>query len=428
MAKRILTRCLLIMALVAIPSIVSAEMGDGIKSGAFTLTPGISLAGNYTNNLFYESADETNPSAAPSMSVRPFFKIETEEANNLQLSLDSSLTYQQYFSESGAISEQSGLSADVGIGAAFNTQGAFSFKLEDRFVRTNEPPSNPTSFAYNRVMNRLGATAGLHPGGKALQHYLSYNWILYRHDRLTDLNRMIHNFNLNNYWLFLPRTSFVLSADFSLVDYENQLRDGGGTIANPTFVNSNSSPLRITGGVTGLITERIGLRLTGGYGWSFHDQGDTYQGLLLDIQAQWYFGGSANKNKLYLGYSRDFGDATISNFYARDRPYAGYSQSLLSDRLNLNAEVSTSFRAYGGVPAGAVAGSAGSVNIPPNLADVLLRVSLGADYNLTKWWSAGIAYDFSANFTDDVVVTATGTDSLRDFQRHVVSVNTTVRY
>ncbi len=424
MAERLTTRLFIIaLSLVAFPAYAQADAGDGFKSGAFSLTPGLNLRSAYDSNVFYESTDETTPTGAASVSVEPFFRIDTEAANNLQLYLDSSVAWQQYLA-SDAASEQSGLSADLGVGAGFNTQGAFSFRIEDRLIRTNEPPSNPTNDTYNRFTNRLGITAGLHPGGRALQHYLSYDWFVYRHDPLTDLNRMTHNFGLKNYWLFLPKTSAVLSAEYSITSYDQAARNAG------PFVNSNSSPLRITGGLSGLVTNRIAVRLIGGYGWSFHDAGASHSGMLVDARGTWYFGNISADNSLFLGYARNFGEATLANFYTWDKPYAGYSQGLLNNRLRLTANVSAAFRSYGETPQGVIAGPSGDLVLPTSLSDTLVSADAGATFNLTKWWSAGLRYGLHANFNDDVVVTTNtaASDARRDYLRHVITVETTVRY
>jgi hypothetical protein len=394
MAKRITTRCLVFaLSLVAFPAYAQAEAGDGIKSGAFTLAPSLSVGSSYDTNLFFQSADEATLTAAPALNVTPAFRITTEETNNLQLSLDSSVTWQQFFGEN-VVRAQSGLSADVGGSVAFNTQGAFSLRIEDRLVRTNETPPNAADFTFNRLTNRLGVTAGLHPGGRALQHYLSYDFFIFRHDPLDDLNRMQHNVSLQNYWLFLPKTSFVLSGDYSFIDYESEFRDGGGNVSNPTFRNVNSQPLRVTGGLTGLITDRIGMRLVGGWGWSFHELvGDAedvrFSGLLVDVQAQYHFGNLSNRNRIFLGYSRDFREAAISRFFVLNRPYAGYQQGFFNSRLQLNIDFDVAFRSFQGTPVGAISGQAGTVNIAGDIGDTLVTGSANLTYNLTKWWSLG---------------------------------------
>lgn len=397
---------------VAICGTAQAEPGDGIRSDSLQASLGLTLSGSYDTNVFYESEDETTSlSAAPSLRFTPFLSLGSLNPGTVQYQADASLTWQQYLDSDLAISEQSGLSANLGGTLGINRDGAVSITFKERFARTNEAPDGPILEAYNRNVNSLGASLGLHPGGKVFQHYLSYDWILYQHEDIASINRMTHNLSLTNYWRFLPRTAATLSFDYQIVQYDEEIQTGG-------VVNSNSTPLRVNAGLTGLITNRVSANLVGGWGWSFHSgNGPSFSGLLLDARLSWAFGLLSSKNNLYVGYSQGFADTTIGNFYNYYRPYAGYNQRL-AERLSLQLETELSIRDYAGTP-----------DFAGDLSDMLVGARAGLGFQIFKWWSADVAYRLSMNVTDDELLNPSlGLSSLREYSKHLVTFGTTVRY
>lgn len=421
--------CALALTVVAclVPAIAAAEAGDGLVAGNLTLSPGVSANSAVDTNVFRQSTrDIGSPLLGSSLQLAPFLNVGTLNPGVTEFAFDGRVAWQQYlnFDDTRLIS-QSGLTADAGAALTFNRQGAFSFQLEERLQRTNEPPSIPTDVTYNRTHNRLGATAGLHPGGKVFQHYLSYDWNVYLHDELTEFNRQVHDFTLKNYWRFLPKTAAVLNADYGLVRYSTPTQQGG------LFNNINSNPLRLTGGLSGLITNRLSLRLVAGWGWGFYDAGQSFTGLLTDVQVAYAFGARASeKNRIYLGYQRDFQDSPIANFATFHRPYAGYMQQLMNERLTIDIRAESMIRDYVGEPEGTfVTEGGGTATIAGGLNDLIFRASTSVDYNLYKWWSLFASYHFTSNFTDDVIlVDLPATDAVRDYQRHLVAIGTTFRY
>ncbi len=412
--------CAALLALV--PSAATADAGDGLSAGNLNLSPGITANSAFDSNVFRQSPEEAGPVLGSSLQLAPFLEISTIEPGTTDFGFDGRAAWQQYLSgERSTVAAQSGLTADVGAFVNFNKQGAVSFQLEDRLQRTNEPPPVPSEFSYNRMSNRLGGTLGVHPGGKVFQHYLSYDWNIHLHDELPDLNRQIHDFTLKNYWRFLPKTAAVLSASYALYRYSTTERIGG------IYSNTNSNPLRITGGLTGLITNRVSLRLIAGWGWGFYESGSSFTGILFDTQLAYMFSGTGNR--LYLGYERNFQDSSIANFATYHRPYAGYEHLILNQRLKLNVEADGMIRDYFGSPSGDFPVPGDTLSIQEDLQDLIVRVSVGAEFNIYKWWSVFARYHFAANFTDDVVTsTIPANDAVREYQRHLVTLGTTFRY
>ena len=414
-----------VAALLFMGTNVSAEPGDGLQTGNLKLSPGISLFGGFNSNVFFSADDETGFSA-PTLRVQPFFDVSTIQPDAFDFGFNGKVAWQQYLDSNDVVSDQSGLDANVGLHLTLNPNGAFSFRVEDSFERTNEPPYDPTSTSYDRTLNRVGATIGIHPGGRVFEHYLSYDWSLQLHDTTESVDRQIHDFTLRNYWKFLPRTAFVLTGDVQIVDYNDESRPVGGQ----NFANVESTPLRITGGLTGLITSRLALNLVGGWGFGFYADDPSFSGFLADVSLKYYFGSSAEKSNVYVGYEREFIDSTIGNFKSWHRPYLGFEQGIANRRLMLDVRADFLVRTYEGTFEGVHNVASGQLIVPPDIDDNLLRIRAGVTFNLTRWLSTGVNYSLAANFTDDVVTSSVGTagDALRRYTQHNVGLQLTAKY
>lgn len=389
-------------------SVATAEPGAGLRAGNLKVSPGLTLSTLYDSNVFFQSTDEAvSLSNAPSLQVQPFLTMETMNAKLTQVTLDARLAWQQYLASETNLSEQSGLSATVAGELGINRRGAFSVSLKERFTRTNEAPNLPADFPFNRDINSLGVTFGLHPGDQVFQHYLTYSWLIYNHENIEieALDRQTHHLTLANNWRFLPRTALSLTGDVQFVRYTSNVSTGN-------LSTNNSTPVRLTGGITGSLTNRIGVRLLAGWGWGFYETGPTSSDFLADLRVSWKFGQLSSNSSLFIGYSQGFGDSTIANYYSYYKPYAGYSQTL-ADRLTLKADVSMQFRTYPGT----------------DFDDSLLNVSAGVGFALAKWWSLDLNYNLQSNFTEDSVeITTVGDEALRAYTRHLVSLSTTIHY
>ncbi len=415
-----------IFVLVAFASNAIAEPGDGISAGNLKLQPGVTLLGGFDSNVFFLSRDESELLSSPSVKVTPFLNINTEEPDVFNLSLNASVGWLQYLSpDEEVIQGHSGLESEVNFGLGINEKGAFSLKLEDSFARTNETPDTISSVPFDRTINRAGATLGLHPSGRVFQHFLSYDWTINLHDQFSDIDRQMHDITLRNYWKFLPKTAFVLTGDIGFIHYHEASRQRG----NQTFANSSSMPVRVTGGITGLFTNRLSLKLVGGWGWGIYDQGVTFSGFLADVRVNYAIGSTSEKSSVYLGYERDFGDATIANFSSWHMPYIGYEQGFSNRRLRLKLRGDYLLRTYEGSFFGLHNVAGGQVDIPEVLGDGLLRLKAGVDFDITRWFSVGVEYKLTSNLTEDRLDgSGSAEDTVRNYTRHFVGLGLTVKY
>ncbi len=410
-------------------STATAEWGEGVQGGPFVVHPGLSLSVGFDSNVYYASERESNSlRQSPEGVIEPSMALEMADPGVWDLSGEAAVGWRQYLTDDEAVRSQSGLSANVDLNSHWNAEGTASFALSNEFVRTNETPSSATRRASNRLFNRTGAMVGLHPGAGLLETYGSYDFSFYRHNLYPDLDRHTHHFGWDGHWAFLPKTSLTAEVDYRMIRYEQEFR-GADVGSDERLQNVDSDPIRVRGGIEGLLTPRVSLGLRGGYGWAGYQEGPDYSGILAQVEASYQFGTIEYDNRLRAGYERDFRDSSVGNFYTTHRFLTGYEQGFVDNRLRLELEADAQIRDY--APTGITTAQTEDFEFqfPEELSDLLVGVSASTNLEIRKGWDAGVRYSFRSNFTDDeIAVLGPGEDVIRDYQRHHVLLTTTLRY
>jgi len=415
-----------------------ADAGDGLKAGDLTLSPSLTLSGSFNQNVFRVDPEETEPISSPLVSVTPALRVSTLDASAVDFSFDGSLTWDQYLADSQVVRRQSGLQGAGGLGLTLNPEGGVSLTLSDNLVYTNEPPPYPTGITYNRLVNRAGATVGIHPGTRVLQLDLGYEYGVYRYltPSLVDLAKDRHKFQADFTWQFLPKTAVVLRGTASLNRYREETRSVRGS--DETLPNVDSTPIRVVGGLSGNLRRRLSARLLGGYSTALYEFGPTHYGPLARADLTYQYGSLSLDNKLSLGYKYDFNDSTVGNYYTYHRAGLDWQQNFAEKRFGLMAGVHYTRRDYSSITAltdgdgdtAAIEDSQGrAVAVPDNLTDNYINASAGVKTQIFEWWGAALRYRYSQNITgDEVNIPSDDITQLRRFSRHMVTLSTTVRY
>lgn len=447
--KRILMRtslCLLFAAVSLSTSVAFADAGDGVESSQFNLGVGLDLFTGINTNIFYEDGQgaqgETN--AAPLLSLVPSLQLTTISPRDLDLSANADIGFDFFFGE--LASSQSSIAWNLGFGAHLFPMSSASFKLDANINRTNQPSNKQGDDNYTQNIFGVGGTLGIHPGGRALQAFLSYKVNLFRYDTFSNseifggafastdlgsLNKTRHDVSGRLLYKFLPKTAAALLVNWNLFSYDQAQRTLPNSTISTSLLNVNSSPLRIKAGLNGLITEAISLRLFTGYGFGFYDGDRQPNGFLMDTELAYHFG-IGRKSSVRVGYIRDFRDSTLGSFFNSDRIYLGYTQKLLNDKLVFLLDGGVDFRAYalefsGGTD---VSNASGSYNIPTDVSDTYFNVDASLNYQVTNWLNAGVSYNLLLNSTDsnsDVIAAARDLQG-RDFTQHIIMLNAGIRY
>jgi hypothetical protein len=426
-----------VLTTIALPA--AAQPGDGLQSaGGWTTVPSLSLSGSYRTNVYRGSDRSAEDSIdAPVATVEPKLSISSPAGRKFQLEADASVAWEQYFGDRTTtlnqvvdISQESGLNTGVSVKGQVNPEGNISFSLSENFNRLNEPANTPGEESYNWLSNQVGAVVGIHPGARILTTDLGYQWKVYSYstDSLDALDRQKHQFDLETRWRFLPKTSLVASANYGFVRWA----DGRGVTVRSgdpePLVNYSSNPLNVQAGISGLLTNRIAVRATGGYGWSFHEVGPSFKGITGTVAASYSPGRLELENSMKIGYTRDYQVALAGNFVSNHKIFAAYEQKVLDSLLSFNLGTSFLMREYS-LNTDLTQTEGGN-----SLNDEVLLGKAGVAANIRDWWTIDAGYSVRANFTSDQLDIPVGdpdTSSVsvfRDYVQHRVSLGTTVRY
>lgn len=414
------------VCLILSPALASAEAGDGVEGENFKLKLSASAGTSVNSNLFYQE-NPTAPSAL-ALVISPGMSLSSTKTDKVALSLNWGLSWTQFLSSNNALSQQSGFATDLGAAAHFNQGGNLSLRLEENLQRTNDPPNGPNVNAINRFNNKLGGIVGIHPGGRALQAYLSYHWTSINFNNpdinLAASNRDEHALQGRFVWQFRPRTAALLTANYTFVNYDQPTRVVGGA----TLDNFDSRPLRLTAGLNGLITRKLSAELTAGYGRAGYVAGPSFSGFIGRALLGYYID-SAKNNKLALAYTRSFSDTFIGNFVLANRFDLTYTQPLINDRLKVDLGAFYARRNYA-IPSGGVIPLPGSdVVLPPNIIDNRIGAGLGLGFSIKKWLSVKGGYQLNSNISDSNVSIARGEDVAgRSYIQHIVNASVMATY
>jgi hypothetical protein len=442
----------LLATVVSSPSWVAAGPGDGLRAGDLKLHPRLTLSGGYDTNVFRLSEDEISDGGAfgaPVLNISPGLAIETIDPTTFKLDFDGELTWEQYFGSNPALTSQSGLTGKGSFGTTFNYDGGVSFRVEDDFTYENIPPNDPSTDSFNELVNRAGAVLGIHPGERIFRLDLGYGYKIFRYytPALFDLDRDKHQIDLDLTWRFLPKTAFVLQGDFDVIRYETEFRgvQSDQIPDRDKLPNVDSTPLKVKGGLSGLLTPRISLRLLGGWGEGFYDSGPSFGGFVAHTSATYRFGSKDLGSKVTAGYERDFKDANISNYSTEDRAFLDLTHNFFDKKFGYTITGEYVYADYSPLQAGTteVTGEDGEprefktvrnrrgelVFLPDDLHDEIVRASVGIHSELGGWWRGELTYEFSSNLSGDRIdIPTSDATRFRGFLRHYVLASMTFTY
>jgi hypothetical protein len=328
--------------------------GAGIRTGDVELHPGVAAEVGFDSNYFYRSHKGPDPSlvnADPNAPVRPAgvlrltpqFSIGTlggqrrEEARGgdlppLTWRLNTSLSLLKLLGKE--VSDQTDpLNAYGNINGRIDIAPGrpFGVGIFGGYTRTLQAAAigNP-----DQSFNRSDVNGGLElialPGGGTLDLRLGYQFYgaLFEQTQGVPFTNMQHELSARNRWKFRPRTALFHDTTLRFVHYPNRDRS----------INTlhDSTPLRTHLGLNGLVTPRLALLVSGGYGASFHSGGNPatvrqYDSFLAQVQATFFLTGnpevtepgamSLALSSLAVGYNRDFANSYLGDFYGIDRGY-----------------------------------------------------------------------------------------------------------
>ena len=316
--------------------------GAGIKAGPFVLHPGISGEAGYDSNYYQRAGsliDDVNFGPVVPMlrfRVTPNLALKTRSSSSrVAFGLKTNLTYNEFFSLNNEFrSEVSALRRLMGGADASLTlfpEGEWSGQFDTNYQYIAEPSNQPgLDSNFDRSLIGLNMALKWAPGAGR------FNWTLvqtgttltlFRRQTSNLLDRNQFNFTSFGQWDFLPKTAVIFDGSF-------------GSVRTQDVAKSNGVKLKGRIGLSGLITERVSLTAKGGWGAGFYDGGanpQDYSSFIGNAELKWFLnskGSGSNDAKpaigissVAAGYSRDFSDSYLGEFFRKDREYVqwGYS-------------------------------------------------------------------------------------------------------
>jgi hypothetical protein len=377
----------------------------GLKSGEFVLVPSIQLDLHHDTNVFNGNEDETNnkPLSGTSLRLAPRLGLSNGADSDIQFNFDATGDARVYMSDNEALSNLSNFGGFADLGVTFFQRRAISLTLSENFRRTLQANNWETTQTLNRLANAVGARIAFHPGDvperRPLEIGLGASYALDRFDEFEAGNTTTLRTRLNGSWRFLPMTAVLLDARWDFRDYETPSAN------SELNLTANSRPWRLQAGLAGAITQTLSIRATGGWGMSLHDtkvEEATFSGFLADVGL--LFRPSA-ATILSLGYTRDFQDSFLGNFYS-------FHQGVFSLQQAFGASVTaTAWMSAAYATFGALTGKGAQLSLPVSLqrvrTDIQLRGGLRMAIDVSRAFGVGIGYTLRG-IVSDFKITASG--------------------
>jgi len=280
-------------------------------------------------------------------------------------------------------SAASRLMGELGLAARFNPRGAFGFLVEERLTRSDRTSNPAAGIGVVSLRNDVRLSAPMKPGGGALEltPAVAYGVELFSPivnqdipgcadaSLCTAAGASLSNFQnlraeLMGSYRFLPRTSVLLDSSFD-----------GRSYFNPAG-NAGAMMLRASTGLTGMLLPRVAGLLKVGYGRNFAGSTNTVIG---QVEGTYLL---SNRSSVRLGYLRNVEPVPVYGTMNDDRAYTGVTYAI-GEKLVLNGGLSFDYLSFG-----------------TSRQDMVFAVTPTADYTLTRWMKASLAYVLTARTTN----------------------------
>ncbi|HVY49538.1 MAG TPA: hypothetical protein VHB21_26780 [Minicystis sp.] len=351
-------------AITLIPSVAAAQdqpwlqdrrftQGIGIRVGDFELHPGAAVDFGYDSNFLHRD-DGMNLDEKPIQSLRlrvtPSFSMDTLGAQRREVTPGASpptvefhgavsATYNEYIPIAGGVnatdrsnlSQQRNVGGDLDLKLAILPQRPWSVNLTGNYLRDLTPSNGALpAEAYTRDIPRAGAEVVWQPGGGLFDWRLGYNFqgTFFENSQYQGLSNLDNQIETRGRWRFLPRSALLADARFDFINYPNA---AGGTGGLPE--KTDSHPLRVQMGYSGLVTPWFSVLAMAGWGASFYTPKpqDDFDSVIGQAELRFYLTPNPNVtpgqatlsiSSLAFGFQRDFFDNYIGTYGEQDRGYA----------------------------------------------------------------------------------------------------------
>jgi hypothetical protein len=332
--------------------------GGGIAAGDLELHPGFGGEIGYDSNYFLRTFHTGNvingdPNApvrdAAILRLTPSFSVNTRNSSPnvaangttsgapFYFGAGASATYMEFFG-ADEIRKQRNVSGGINATAQFNRGRPIGFDLLAGYARLIQPTvlGNP-DLSFNRSDITAGGGVTFVPGGGTLDMRAGYQFYgaLFEDSIGVPYSNLTHEISFRDRWRFRPRTALFSDTTLRFINYPNADRA-------VNYLN-DSTPVRTRFGLTGLITDRFGALAAVGYGATFFQNpasvaSTQYDSVNAQAEVTWYLSQNPGASEpgqvtlllstITLGFTRDFQNSLLANFYTSNKGYAAINYFL----------------------------------------------------------------------------------------------------
>jgi hypothetical protein len=403
--------------------------GPGVRLGttALVLHPGVAIEGGYDSNVFFMP---DNSVGAGLLRIRAHLDLATLPQQRMEgdagtadpkvdFRLSTQVEYREYLSSEAFIQSQRSvnvfLSGDLGI----LPRGPFTLRISDTYVRTVDPrnlaaipPASASAQVgqFSRNYNRAGVLGTYRSASSRFEFGLGdhVDLNLWENSDIAQFGDMINNeaqafFRVR----FLPQTIGTVMARVGYTLYFN----------TPQF---EAIPVRLTAGISSLITTWFGVGASIGYGGSFHRAAGvvSFNSVIANLEARFFL---PKGSRLTLGYDRDFFDSLLSGWYSDDRLFLAFDQPVVK-RLTAHLDGGVRFRHYEGLRMpmdfGYLDYSVDGVRGATTRDDIIWDLHAELSVRATSWLAFAASYNLVGNTTGFAFVPVSGQPISAGYIKH----------
>ena len=224
--------------------------------------------------------------------LRPGLRLDSP-GSDVSFQGSARLDWQIYTGLGGPTRDLSYLGASVDGDLVFSRGGPVQFRLSDHFARSDRSSNPSLGIGSITDANALDARLDLRPGGGALEGGLGYSFGLEQYElhdvgnvgcnqtscdgtKFAGFGSQTHTAKVDLRWRFLPKTAVLIEGAWSLRSYSS------------TAQNVETRPLRVYGGLVGLLTEKVRVVLKAGYENAFaQGTSENFAGVVGQAEVGW---------------------------------------------------------------------------------------------------------------------------------------------
>lgn len=412
--------------------------GIGIRAGDLELHPGIAGETGYDSNYFLRSdranVDNGPPFAPPipamEFRITPSLYISTlgpqrregdtyAEPPSVRFRAGVNATYREFIglsSDPVASQPQNDISRQRNIGGAADARldilperpwGAAIYGNYGRVIMPNQFTADP-NLSFTRDDVGAGGEIIAQPGSGTLDWHLGYQFrdTIFEETEAAAFDNLTQEAYMRGRWKFRPRTALLYEGRLGFISYQNP-----GEAALQGLVNS--TPVRARIGLNGLVTDRFALLAMGGWGAGFYSvpagvpRQPQYDSFIGQGELKWFLSASPGiaqaselglaLSSIALGYTRDFENSYLGDFYGTDRGYLKFSY-FFAGRALVTLEGGVGAIEYPDMYwlAGPLAGKLRHTGFDDTRADA----TLFTEYRLTDEVGINATIRYTANFSN----------------------------